>query len=581
MKAIPLLLLGVLVSVPGRVCGQAAELSLQQLNHRAFTPIDEAPTDISALAQTSDGTLWIGGRTGLTRFDGMRFVGYPGDAEEPLPGTNIASLFAEPDGGLWIGFRPGGAAVLEGGRVTRFGESEGLPDGTVEQFARDRDGIAVGRHSSWPGEIQRIALGKIRRPEDRDALRLVSGSRRHVVGRCEQRTVRLGRRRAAVQGNRPIADLRRGWHRARAGARWQHLGGATPQAGARSSDPRRRDCRALPGCPASPAVRCCSMGPGISGLRKAPPRVCCACSPAISRMRSCRRGLCSPSSFRAPSCRTLARVFATLLDRERNVWVGTDNGLHRFSRSNVVRGVVPRCFQYGFTAAGFAPGADGALWIRLRRSFRRARRRNSRRQGGEQPGLGAVHRRVSRLRRNRVVCRSYCAGTSGTAAGSSACRCPRKCRGVPLRRWCVSAAGRCGFPSRAAACFASTTASGPRTAASTTLPRGWRIVATMDDDGALWFGYTNNRIARVEGRDVRVFDAAQGLDVGNVLAILAEDGELWVGGELGLARFEGTRFVIAAKRFRGAVQRSLGHRARAQWRSLAERNRRHRAHRRR
>src|SRR5688572_12986915 len=91
MKAIPLLLLGVFVSFPGRVCGQAAELSLEQLNHRAFTPIDEAPTDISALAQTSDGTLWIGGRTGLTRFDGMRFVGYPGDAEEPLPGTNIAS----------------------------------------------------------------------------------------------------------------------------------------------------------------------------------------------------------------------------------------------------------------------------------------------------------------------------------------------------------------------------------------------------------------------------------------------------------------------------------------------------------
>ena len=70
----------------------------------------------------------------------MRFVGYPGDAEEPLPGTNIASLFADRDGALWIGFRPGGAALLAGGHVTRFGESEGLPDGTVEQFARDRDG---------------------------------------------------------------------------------------------------------------------------------------------------------------------------------------------------------------------------------------------------------------------------------------------------------------------------------------------------------------------------------------------------------------------------------------------------------
>jgi hypothetical protein len=31
-------------------------------------------SDIVALAQGSDGTLWIGGRTGLARFDCLRFV---------------------------------------------------------------------------------------------------------------------------------------------------------------------------------------------------------------------------------------------------------------------------------------------------------------------------------------------------------------------------------------------------------------------------------------------------------------------------------------------------------------------------
>src|SRR5262249_46090818 len=34
-----------------------------------------------------------------------------------------------------------------------------------------------------------------------------------------------------------------------------------------------------------------------------------------------------------------------------------------------------------------------------------------------------------------------------------------------------------------------------------------------------------------------------GLDVGNVLSILARDGNLWVGGELGFAKLNGTRFV--------------------------------------
>src|SRR5688572_22060209 len=141
MNAFPILLLAMLAALSGRAHAQALDLSLDQLNHRVFTALNEAPTDISALAQTRDGTFWIGGRTGLTRFDGIRFVGYPGPSEEPLPGTNIASLFSDSSDGLWIGFRPGGAAELKRGRVTRYGEGDGLPDGTVEQFTRDRGGV--------------------------------------------------------------------------------------------------------------------------------------------------------------------------------------------------------------------------------------------------------------------------------------------------------------------------------------------------------------------------------------------------------------------------------------------------------
>src|SRR5262245_19890863 len=93
-----------------------------------------------ALAQTPDGTLWIGGRTGLARFDGVRFVPYPGLGEEPLGATNISSLFATPDGGLWIGFRPEGVSLLKQGRVLRYGTQDGVPSGTVQQLAQDTDG---------------------------------------------------------------------------------------------------------------------------------------------------------------------------------------------------------------------------------------------------------------------------------------------------------------------------------------------------------------------------------------------------------------------------------------------------------
>jgi signal transduction histidine kinase/streptogramin lyase len=75
------------------------------------------------------------------------------------------------------------------------------------------------------------------------------------------------------------------------------------------------------------------------------------------------------------------------------------------------------------------------------------------------------------------------------------------------------------------------------------LPRTFPFVATMDAEGALWFGYSNNRIARVNGSVVTLFDGTQGVEVGNVLAIQAQGGQVWVGGELGFARFDGTRFV--------------------------------------
>jgi ligand-binding sensor domain-containing protein len=50
-------------------CAQDFSPNLQQLNHRGFTQLEGAPTNVYALAQTTDGVLWLGSPTGLTRFD--------------------------------------------------------------------------------------------------------------------------------------------------------------------------------------------------------------------------------------------------------------------------------------------------------------------------------------------------------------------------------------------------------------------------------------------------------------------------------------------------------------------------------
>ena len=60
-----------------------------------------------AITQTQDGYLWIGGRGGLLRFDGVRFVPWTSPDGKHLPSSDISSLLAARDGSLWIGMEGG------------------------------------------------------------------------------------------------------------------------------------------------------------------------------------------------------------------------------------------------------------------------------------------------------------------------------------------------------------------------------------------------------------------------------------------------------------------------------------------
>ncbi len=75
------------------------------------------------------------------------------------------------------------------------------------------------------------------------------------------------------------------------------------------------------------------------------------------------------------------------------------------------------------------------------------------------------------------------------------------------------------------------------------LPPDPAVVMTADAGGRLWFGYVNNRIALLDGDSVRMFGIADGLNVGNVTAIATRGKHVWVGGEHGLVRFDGSHFV--------------------------------------
>jgi signal transduction histidine kinase/ligand-binding sensor domain-containing protein len=111
------------------------------LRHSSWTERDGAPHGIRALAQTSDGYLWLGTTAGLFRFDGLRFTMFIPPADSPqFSSLDISCLTADGQDGLWIGFRVGGIAYLKDGRLTNYGDRNGLPSAQVDQILARSDG---------------------------------------------------------------------------------------------------------------------------------------------------------------------------------------------------------------------------------------------------------------------------------------------------------------------------------------------------------------------------------------------------------------------------------------------------------
>ena len=70
---------------------------ITELAHHVWDRKSGAPANIRALAQTTDGYLWVGSLRGLYRFDGMQFQPFESLSAARLPSPEIRSLFAAPD----------------------------------------------------------------------------------------------------------------------------------------------------------------------------------------------------------------------------------------------------------------------------------------------------------------------------------------------------------------------------------------------------------------------------------------------------------------------------------------------------
>src|SRR5215470_3018418 len=134
-------------------------LDASQYSHTAWRVRDGFfKGEISSIAQTADGYLWLGTQFGLSRFDGVRNVPWQPPQDQPLPSSQIMSLLATRDGTLWIGtFK--GLASWRDGKLTGYPELAGR---YIFKILEDHEGTVWASGLSVPtGRLCAIRNGTV------------------------------------------------------------------------------------------------------------------------------------------------------------------------------------------------------------------------------------------------------------------------------------------------------------------------------------------------------------------------------------------------------------------------------------
>lgn len=163
-RSTALLLLASLLAGPGLRESLALDprQSVTQYAHDAWQARSVLPQErIEAILQTRDGYLWLGTKSGLVRFDGVRPTVFDRGNTPALQENRVVSLFEDPRGGLWVGTDGGGLATLEGGSFRGLTTDEGLSQNYVRAIAETPDGdLWVG---TGGGGLNRFRDGRFER----------------------------------------------------------------------------------------------------------------------------------------------------------------------------------------------------------------------------------------------------------------------------------------------------------------------------------------------------------------------------------------------------------------------------------
>jgi signal transduction histidine kinase/ligand-binding sensor domain-containing protein len=114
---------------------------IHQLAHRSWGEKEGYPGRTQALAQTTDGYLWLGSDFGLFRFDGVHFERYSPRSGDTRRVGSVTDLVALSDGSLWIAYRVGNQICdLRNDHLKCYGKPDGITSNPIA-IVQDREGV--------------------------------------------------------------------------------------------------------------------------------------------------------------------------------------------------------------------------------------------------------------------------------------------------------------------------------------------------------------------------------------------------------------------------------------------------------
>jgi len=435
---------------------------------------------VQSFAQTLDGFLWVGTSDGLFRFDGANFTLFSHENTPQMRENSVFCLLAGRNGHLWIGTDGGGLLEMHDGIFRAYTAADGLTDVFIRALFEDRSGTLWVATDSG---LFRVTGNKVTRADNRPEMPASAfhGLYEDHTGRIWAGAAQLYAIRDGVPEVYPLGGVDN-QHRLKSiletadGSIW-----AGTVAGL---------YRMLPGTDRFAQV------PGVWGtvrtLKEVAPGELWAgtIGQGIFRIRYQPRAV-KITGLTAPSPLVSNTVLAIFADNAGNLWVGTQVGMIRLSRTPVNVLLLPQAADSDFGTVSL--DADGSLW--------------------------AASNQLVHIVGDRVV--PFHLGKMGNAHVRNVLR----ARDGAL--WLgTDGSGVFRFSSKGMTRF--TTSQG--------LVNNFVRVLMEGHDGSMWIG-TDSGLSHLSGKTIYNFTMENGLSHFSMRSLLEDrNGDVWAGTERGVTR---------------------------------------------